>query len=176
MPRRRKYNLIRREAYERSAATRRGLLLGLPLPARLTSPPAINCSNSGASWHSPGVSTYVIGLPLPSHRTCTLVLNPPLLLPKASITGSPFLPRLRADEHVSRSYLRSGFPTLSRLWYQRLSATQPTACPICLVDANDRNEKKRFSRSRAVPLRHISPGSAGLAYPHDAIYDCAMVQ
>jgi len=147
MPRRRRYNLIRRQAYERSAATRRGLLLGLPRPCLLTSPPAINCSNMGASWRSPGVSTYVIGLPLPSHRTCTLVEKPPLLLPSASATGSPFLPLLRAGGHVSRSYLRSGFPTLSRLWHRHLSAPQPTACPRYLVPATDRSGKTLFSRN-----------------------------
>ncbi len=148
MPLRRKYNLIRREAYERSAATRRGLHLGLPLPARLISPPAINSSKIGASWRSPGVSTYVIGLPLPSHRTCTLVEKPPLLRPKASVTGSPFLPLLRAGEHVSRSYLRSGFPTLPDLWCQHLSALQPIAYPKCPVSANGRSVKTQFSRSR----------------------------
>src|SRR5215203_5675316 len=112
MPLRRRYNLIPREAYERSAATRLGLRLGLPLPCLCTLPLSINSSNSGASWRSPGVSTKVIGLPLPSHRICILVENPPLLLPNASTFGSPFLPRLHADEHVSRSYLQSVSPTL----------------------------------------------------------------
>lgn len=150
MPLRRKYNLIRREAYERSAATRRGLHLGLPLPGRLTSPPAINSSNTGASWRSPGVSTYVMGLPLPSHRTWTLVEKPPLLRPNASVTGSPFLPLLRADVHVSRSYLRSGFPTLSRFWHRRLFALQPTAYPRYLVLSNGRSVKTQFSTSHSV--------------------------
>ena len=153
MPRRRKYILIRREAYERSAAIRRGLHLGLPLPVpeRLTCPPAINCSNMGASWRSPGVSTYVMGLPLPSHRTCTLVEKPPLLRPNASVTGSPFLPLLRAGGHVSRSYLRSGFPTLSHLWCLRLSAPQPTAYPRYLADTTDKSERTLFSMNHSVP-------------------------
>src|SRR5215216_1727469 len=115
MPLRRRYNRIEREAYDLSAATRRGLLLGRPRPCLLTCPPSINCSNTGASWRSPEVSTNVIGLPLPSHRTWILVENPPRLRPSASDCGSPLLPRLRAGEHVSRSYLRSGSPTLSAL-------------------------------------------------------------
>lgn len=84
MPRLRKYSLILRAEYERSPATRLGLRLGRPRPARLISPPSINCSNTTLSCRSPGVSTYVIGLPLPSHLTCIFVEKPPLLLPNAS--------------------------------------------------------------------------------------------
>src|SRR5207237_4460641 len=105
MPLRRRYNRIERLAYDLSPATRRGLRLGRPLPCLLTHPPSISCSNTGASWLSPGVSTKVIGLPLPSQRTWILVENPPLLLPKASACRSPLLPQHRAGEHGHWSYL-----------------------------------------------------------------------
>ena len=149
MPLRRKYNRIARLAYDLSPTTRRGLRLGLPRPGLRTLPPSINSLKAIVSWRSPGVSTYVIGLPLPSQRTCTLVEKPPLLLPKASVCGSPFLPLLRAGEHVSRSYLQSGFPTLPGLWYRRPFALQPIACPRYLVSANGRSVRRLFSRSRS---------------------------
>ena len=37
-------------------------------------------------------------------------------------------------------------------------------------------EAGRHGFPGAIAIRHISPGSTGLAYPQDAIYDCAMVQ
>ena len=82
-----------------------GSSLGLPLPARLTAPCSINCSNTVASCCWPGVSTNVTGLPLPSHLTCILVPNPPRLQPNASslgsvgFSGSPFLHLRRSYEH-----------------------------------------------------------------------------
>src|SRR4051794_23552494 len=89
-----------------------GNLLGRPLPARLMSPCSINCSNTVASCCWPGVSTNVTGLPLPSHRTCILVPNPPLLQPKASVSGpefgSPFLHQPHSGEHECWCRLRSG--------------------------------------------------------------------
>src|SRR6188472_4536600 len=79
-----------------------GNLLGRPLPARLIAPCSINCSNTVHSCCWPGVSTNVTGLPLPSHLTCTLVPNPPLLQPKASVCGPscgpPFLHQRRSGE------------------------------------------------------------------------------
>src|SRR5207249_1464147 len=101
---------------------------------------SINSSKGTVSWRSPRVSMKVIGLPLPSQRTCILVENPPRLRPNASFCGSPLLPRLRAGEHVSRSYHRSGFPTLSDHWHRRLvvSSSHCTCASIlchtpCLV-------------------------------------------
>ena len=87
MPRLAKYPRIRLEEYALSAAIRCGKRLGLPLPARLMAPPSINVSNIVDSWASPGVSSNTTGLPLPSHRTCILVENPPWLRPKASLSG-----------------------------------------------------------------------------------------
>src|SRR5205823_2103691 len=88
--------------YPLSPTILQGNLLGLPLPDRLTSPCSINCSNTEHSCCWPGVSTNVTGLPLPSHRTCILVPNRPLLQPKASVSGPscgpPFLHQRRSDE------------------------------------------------------------------------------
>lgn len=152
MPLRRRYNRTARLAYDLSPTTRPGLRLGRPRPCLLTPPPSISSSKATVSWRSPEVSTYVIGLPLPSHRTCTLVEYPPRLRPRASRSGPPFLPLLRAGEHVSRSYLRSGLPTLPLLWCQRPFAPQPIACPRCLVPANGRNVRRLFSMTHSVPV------------------------
>lgn len=153
MPLRRRYNLIRRQAYDLSPTKRPGLRLGRPRPCLLTLPPSINSSKgtvSWRSWRSPGVSTYVYGLPLPSHRACTLVENPPLLRPKASFSGSPPLPLLRAGGHVSRSYQRSGLPTLSDHRHRRPSAPRPLSCPIDPVWSIDRSEWPLSARGRNV--------------------------
>src|SRR3954452_5779861 len=105
MPLRRRYRRMLLNEYPLSPTTLPGKSLGLPLPARLMEPCSINCSNTVASCCWPGVSTNVTGLPLPSHRTCILVPNPPLLQPKASVCspegpsfGSPFLHQPRFDE------------------------------------------------------------------------------
>lgn len=150
MPLRRRYNLIRRQAYDLSPTKRRGLRLGRPRPGLLTLPPSINSSKGTVSWRSPGVSTKVIGLPRPSHRTCTLVENPPRLRPRASFSGSPPLPLLRAGEHVSRSYQRSGLPTLSDRWRQRSVVPRPVSYPIYPVWSSDRSEWLPSARGRNV--------------------------
>src|SRR5437870_2851495 len=113
IPRRRRYNLILPLLYPLSQATRLGRCLGLPRPCRLTAPPSITCSKTVASCCWPGVSTKVIGLPLPSHRICILVLNPPLLRPNASFSASPLLRQQHADGRVLPCRPRSGLPNLS---------------------------------------------------------------
>jgi hypothetical protein len=131
----RRYLRILPLLYPLSAAMRPGSLLGRPRPRLLIAPCSINCSNTGASCPSPGVNTNVIGLPLPSARTCILVENPPRLLPRAwcegsvDFVGSPFLPRLRADEHVSRSYLRSVRSTLHHPQHRCLVVGGRVCCP-----------------------------------------------
>src|SRR5215210_142232 len=150
MPLRRRYNRIPRAAYDLSPTTRRGLRLGRPRPCLLTLPPSIKPSKATVSWHWPGVSTKVIGLPLPSQRTCTLVENPPRLLPKASCSGSPPLPQMRAGEHVSRSYQQSGLPILFGRWHQHLSVTRTISCPIYLAVASGRSARRPSSKSHSV--------------------------
>src|SRR5256885_1234890 len=110
MPLRRRYNRISPEAYDLSPTTRRGLRLGRPLPSLLTQPPSINCSNTGASWRSPGVSTKVIGLPLPSQRTWILVENPPRLRPNASVCGSPLCPSCMLVSTLDGAIYEVDFP------------------------------------------------------------------
>jgi hypothetical protein len=169
IPRLAKYPRIRLLEYALSAATLKGkrLGLGLPLPGFLMAPPSINFSNTVDSCASPGVSSKTTGLPLPSHRTCILVENPPWLRPSASslgstgssVLGSPFLPQLHAGEHVRRSYLRSGFPTQQVLWYRHLSAPQQGFGPRCLPYASDRSGRTLFCRSRIAqanpPKEHL---------------------
>src|SRR6266498_382641 len=150
MPLRRRYNLIRRQAYDLSPTKRRGLRLGRPRPCLRTLPPSIHYSKGTVSWRSPGVSTYVIGFPLPSQRTCILVEKPPRLLPKASCSGSPPLPRLRVGEHVSRSYLRSGLPTLSDHWHRPPSAPQPLSSPIDPAWSNGRSAWQPSAKDHSV--------------------------
>lgn len=159
MPRLAKYPRIRLEEYALSVATRCGKPLGLPLPRRLIAPPSINLSNIVVSCASPGVSSKTTGLPLPSHRTCILVQNPPWLRPKASLSGpdacspgfgSPFLPQQRAGEHARWSYLRSGFPTRLGLWYQRPSAPQQEFGPRYQRCAIGRSERTPFCTNRIV--------------------------
>src|SRR5215207_8202081 len=106
MPLRRRYRLMLLNEYPLSPTILPGNSLGLPLPLRLIAPCSINCSNTVHSCCWPGVSTNVTGLPLPSHRTCILVPNPPLLQPKASsaglvgFCGSPFLHQPHSGERV----------------------------------------------------------------------------
>src|SRR5215210_2520026 len=140
-PRLRKYRRILPLLYPLSAATRPGSRLGLPRPRLLIAPCSINCSNTGASCASPGVSTNVMGLPLPSARTCILVENPPRLLPKAcseglvGFVGSPFLPQQRVGEHARWSYLRSAGSTPPHPRHRSLVVAGPLSCPIPPADA-----------------------------------------
>lgn len=156
MPTRRllRYVRILRLLYPLSAAMRPGSSLGLPRPRLLMAPCSINCSNTGASCASPGVSTNVMGLPLPSARTCILVENPPRLLPNAccagsvGFVGSPFLPQQRAGEHARWSYLQSGGSTLPHPQHRSLVVGGQVSCPKPLAVATGRSERLHFARVR----------------------------
>ncbi len=156
IPRLAKYPRIRLFEYALSAATLKGKRLGLPRPLRLMAPPSINFSNTVDSCVSPGVSSNTTGLPLPSQRTCNLVENPPLLRPKASVSGpafgSHFLPRLRAGGHAQRSYPQSVSPTLLGLWCLHLSAPRQVCGPKYLLHAIDRSERTLFYTSHSVQV------------------------
>jgi hypothetical protein len=86
----RAYCRIRRLLYPLSPTTRRGRRLGRPGPRCFTAPVSTNTGKTKASCRCPGVNTRVNSWPSPSVRRCTLVLNPPWLRPKASVSGSPF--------------------------------------------------------------------------------------
>lgn len=152
----RKYRRILPLLYPLSAAIRPGSRLGLPRPCLLIAPCSINCSNTGASCASPGVSTNVIGLPLPSARTCILVENPPRLLPKAcsegsvGLFGSPFLPQQRVGEHARWSYLRSGGSTLLHPQHHSLVVVGQVFYPTRLADAICRSERLHSARVHSV--------------------------
>lgn len=170
-PRLRRYVRILPLLYPLSATILPGSHRGLPRPARLMAPCSINCSNTGASCASPGVSTNVIGLPLPSQRTCILVDNPPRLLPKACSEGSvgfdwsPFLPQRRAGEHVRWSYLQSGLSTPPHHQNWHLSVARQVSCPRYPLYASDRSERLLFARGHTVQAsparRHRSYLSTG---------------
>lgn len=154
MPRLLRYCRILRLLYPLSAAIRPGKRLGLPLPRRLMAPRSISSSNTVASCCSPGVNSNTTGLPLPSHLTCILVEKPPLLRPKASsfgsvgFSGSPFLPRLHAGEHVPRSYRRSELTIGLRLWHRCLAVPEPVSSPRYPVWSSGRSEWPPFARGR----------------------------
>lgn len=158
MPRLAKYPRIRLFEYALSAATRAGKRLGRPRPLRLMAPLSIKSSNTVESWASPGVSSNTTVLPLPSQRTCSLVENPPLLRPNASLGGSAsetrplFLLRLRAGERARRSYQYGGFPMLPGLWRRHLFAHGRVFGPTRLLHAIGRSGKRLFYRSHSVPV------------------------
>jgi hypothetical protein len=141
-----------------------GKCLGLPLPLRLIAPCSINCSNTVASCCWPGVSTNVTGLPLPSHLTCILVPNPPLLQPNASVSGpefgSPFLHLRRFGEHEHwcrpHNELSTELHQECRLGVVVQQALGPTLLPF----SNDTSVKRPFLESHNVragpPIGHLS--------------------
>ena len=140
--------------------------LGLPLLARLITPCSINCSNTVASCCWPGVSTKQTGLPLPSHRTCILVLNPPLLQPKASsvglvgFSGSPFLHLRRSGEHEHWCRPRSELSTEPRPGCLPFAVAPRAPGPTHLLYASDTGVRRRSLESRNVranpPIGHLS--------------------
>jgi hypothetical protein len=122
--------------YPLSPTIRRGRLRGRPRPDRLTVPLSISagiCCDS-AAW--PGVSTKVIGLPPPSARTCTFVLNPPRLRPKASASAVVFLPQRHVDERERSSHPQSALPSRAPLADPLPPAKQPAPGPRCLPPAS----------------------------------------
>ena len=137
-----------RPQYPLSPTSRRGLFRGRPRPGRLTAPPS---NKAGSCWDSsacPGVNTRQIGLPLPSARKWTLVLNPPRLRPKASVAGVVFLPPLRVDAHVLSSHPQNVFPNPAHLSDHFRLAKLSTRRPIFQPDASDRNGWTRFAICR----------------------------
>lgn len=123
--------------YPLSPTNRFGLLRGRPRPGRLTAPfssKAGTCFDS-ASW--PGVNTRQIGLPPPSARRCTLVLNPPRLRPNASAAGVVFLPRPHVDEPELSSHPQNGLPNQFHHLCHRPSVMRPAPDPryrLCATD------------------------------------------
>jgi hypothetical protein len=146
-----------------------GNLLGLPLPARLIEPCSINCSNTVHSCCWPGVSTNVTGLPLPSHRTCILVPNPPLLQPRASVSGpsfgSPFLHLQRSDERECWCRPHSELSIEPRPEYRPDAAAPRALGPTPLPFAIGTSGRTPFLESRIAqanpPTGHLSLVSTG---------------
>lgn len=144
-------------------------------------PCSINCSNTVAScsfagW--PGVSTNVTGLPLPlplplpSHLTCILVPNPPLLQPKASVSGpqgpsfgSPFLhpvPSGRQPHSGEREYwcrLRNGWSIGPRQACLPFAVARQALGPKLLLYASGTAGRRQSWESRnaraSPPIGHL---------------------
>lgn len=147
--RRRQYRRIFPLLYPLSPATRLGRCLGRPRPTRLTAPCPISGSKTVASCCCPGVKTSVISLPLPSARTCTLVLNPPWLRPRASsFAGSPFLPQQRAGGLSPRCHRHSVLPNRSGLRYQPVAALPPGYDPRSQPSPIGRSGRTPFATGR----------------------------
>jgi len=131
-----------------------GKSLGRPRPLRLMLPCSINCSNTVHSCCWPGVSTNVTGLPLPSHRTCILVPNPPRLQPKASVSGPscgpPFLHQRRSDEHEYWCRPRNELSIEPRQACLPFAAAQQAPGPKLLPCASDTSGRTLFWASRNV--------------------------
>lgn len=152
-----------RPQYPLSPTSRRGLFRGRPRPGRLMAPPSNKAGNCWDSSACPGVNTKQIGLPLPSARKWTLVLNPPRLRPNASAAGVVFLPQRHVDAHVLSSRPQNALPNPARLSGHFRPAMPPTRCPKFQPDANDRSGWRRFAICRiewAYPAkvpRYVTP-------------------
>jgi len=100
------------------------------------------------SW--PGVSKKVINLPVPSQRTCILVVNPPRLRPKASASALLFLLQQHVGEHELWWSRWNGLPNPHCSQRPRQSATRQTSCPRCLPCASVESGYRSLSTSHIV--------------------------
>ena len=170
MPRLRKYMRNLRLLYPLSPDIRFGRNLGCPPLRRRMAPCSMSCSATVMSCRWPGVSKKVINLPIPSARTCSFVLKPPRLRPKASVSGSLFLPRQHADGHARWLSRRSGSPSphsrldppaparLSRCDpTPQLSASVETGCKPSSIFHTARVDPAREPRSLAPTRCRLEP-------------------
>jgi hypothetical protein len=157
IPRCRQYPLIFRLLYPLSPTTLPGSRLGLPLPARFTSPCSMRRSKAVASLRCPGVRTRPKSLPFPSARRWTLVEKPPWLRPSASsFLGSPFWPPLHADGLAPLCRPRSGHASRSCLLCPPVAGRLQGADPTPLPSSNGRSGQIPWTKgriSRAGPSR-----------------------
>ena len=130
IPRRRSVARNLRLLYPLSPTSRLGRRLGRPPVARWTAPWSSSASATVTSCCWPGVSTKVMMRPLPSTRTWSLVLNPPRLRPKASLSGLLFLPLPRAGARAQPCHRQSVLPNRLVPPGQLPAATRPGYGPI----------------------------------------------
>jgi hypothetical protein len=140
IPRRRRKPRMGAPQYPLSPAMRRGRIFGRPRPGRLTAPWLIKASKAVASWRCPAVKSSVMGLPWPSARRWTLVLNPPRPRPSASAAGVVFLPRLHVGGHGQWCHPRSGLPSPVPPGHLLQPAVEPVSAPRCQPSASDRSD------------------------------------
>ena len=154
MPRRRRVVRSLRLLYPLSPTNRLGRRLGRPFPERLTAPWSNRSSATVASCCWPGVSTKVINRPWPSTRTCSLVLNPPWLRPKASVVGSLFLRPPHADEHVQWCHPQNALPSPVVRPGRPVPVRPPEYDPILQPASTGRSGWLRWTRVHSVPADH----------------------
>ena len=175
MPRRRQYRRFFRLLYPLSPTTRLGRCFARPQPTRLTAPCSINGSKTVVSCCCPGVRTRVISLPLPSARTCSLVLNPPRLRPRASsFAESPLLPQQHAGGLAPRCHRRNALPNRSGLRHRPAAGGLPGSDPTPQPYANDR-ETGGHGSPWPISLRKVPPRSTSPQDPKDAVHDQTLV-
>jgi len=148
MPFRRRYERIALLLYPLSPTTRPGRRFGRPGPACFTSPPSMISSKAIVSCRWPGVSRMTIGLPFLSALMWTLVLNPPRLLPSASVSGSPPLHPQRAGVLVLCCRPRNALPSPVGSPHQLLLGLRQTLGPRHLPSASDRIDLLPSTRNR----------------------------
>ena len=159
MPFRRRYERIALLLYPLSPTSRWGRCLGRPRPARLTAPPSISSSKATVSCRWPGVNRITIGLPFPSARMWTLVLNPPRLRPSASVSGSPLLHPQRAGVLARWSHPRSVLPSPVGFPRQPLLGLRRIPCPKYQPSASDRIDSLPSTRN------HIAQEGLSMGLP-----------
>jgi len=100
------------------------------------------------SW--PGVSKKVINRPVPSQRTCILVLNPPRLRPSASNSALLFLPQPHVGEHALLWSRWNGLPNPHCSQHPMQSVTRQTSWPRCPTCASVENGCRSLSTCHIV--------------------------
>src|SRR5262245_9612198 len=150
-----------------------GRCLGRPGPTRFTCPPSINGGNTSASCRWPGVNTRVISLPPPSARRWTLVLKPPRLRPKASVSGSLFCHRrvLMGSDHGAIEIMDVPVDLAIGvgLRLHRRQELTPDASLLPAVDTTG------HGTPRAIAFGQIPPGSPGAKNPENPVEHAAMI-
>ena len=139
IPRRRRKWRMGPPQYPLSPAMRWGRIFGRPRPGRLTAPLVIKASKAVASWRCPAVKSRVMGLPWPSARTWTLVLNPPRPRPNASASAVVFLPQLHVGGHARWCHPQSAPPNPARSGHPLRLAIEPVSAPRRQPSANGRS-------------------------------------
>jgi hypothetical protein len=154
IPRRRRKRRMGTPQYPLSPAMRWGRIFGRPRPGRLTVPLVIKASKTVASWRCPAVKSRVMGLPWPSARTWTLVLNPPRPRPNASASAVVFLPQLHVGGRARWCHPQSAPPNPARSGHPLRPVIEPVSAPRCQPSAIGRSDWTLLSTFRTFLVGH----------------------